>query len=191
MIERRVARTGSEFPFWTLVFALAASARYGWFGPEFEAQVGLPAIDLDGASPPARTLSLIGQYGAAGRQSYLVFLSLDCLVPVVGSVLLLRLYYATTRQWAWTKLQSRTLVAIGVLPAIADLVENTLYALLAVLYPRHATLLADVAYALTLLELASAAFALLTLVLLGSLWLHAEVQRRRFDYATREKAPSR
>jgi len=184
MLERRAAKAGSEIPFWGLVFGVVASASFGWFAPQFEARVGQPAVDLDGASLPARTLSLIASYGAAGRKGYLVFLSLDCLVPVAGSLLLLRLYYATTRRWAWTKLQSRTLVAIGVLPALADLIENTLYALLAVLYPRHAVLFAELAYAATLLKLASASLSLLTLLLLVGLWLRAHATRRRLAAAT-------
>jgi hypothetical protein len=191
MLERRAAPIGREVPFWTLVFAVVASAIFGWLAPDFEARVGQPAVDLDSASAPARTLALIAGYGVAGRQAYLVFLSLNCLLPVAGSLLLLRLYYATTRGWAWTRLQSRTLVAIGVLPALADLIENTLYALLAVLYPRHATLLAEVAYAATLLKLASASLALLTLLLLVSLWLRRYTLDRRFADSERAKATSR
>jgi len=191
MLERRAAPIGSEIPFWALVFAVVASAVFGWFAPEFEARVGQPAVDLDSASAPARTLALIASYGVAGRQAYLVFLSLDCLVPVAGSLLLLRLYYATTRGWAWTPLQSRVLVAIGVLPALADLIENTLYALLAALFPRHAAQLAQLAYAATLLKLASASLAILTLLLLVGLWLRAYAVRRRFADSERSKATSR
>jgi predicted lysophospholipase L1 biosynthesis ABC-type transport system permease subunit len=152
--------------------------------------VGLPPIDLDGASAPARTLALLEGYGASGRQAYLVFLSLDCLVPVAASLLMLRLYYAATRAWAWTTLQSRVLVAIGVLPAVADLGENTLYALLAAEYPRHATVLSELAYKVTLLKLASGALALATLLLLTAAWLRTSFRRRRLDDA-RSKVASR
>jgi hypothetical protein len=179
MLERRVAPHVSEIPFWTLVFVVLASTILGWYAPSFEAHVGLPAVDVDGASSPARTLALIAGYGSHGRQAYLVFLSLDCLLPVAASLLLLRLYYATTRAWAWTKLQRRSLVAIGTLPAIFDLIENTLYALLAAQYPSYARPLAEVAYAATVLKLASGALALLTLAVLGALWLRRRVYERR------------
>lgn len=186
----RAARSGAEVPFWALVFVVVASGVFGWFAPQFEARVGLPPIDLDGASAPARTLALLDGYGASGRQAYLVFLSLDCLVPVAASLLMLRLYYAATRAWAWTKLQSRALVAIGVLPAVADLGENTLYALLAAEYPRHATLLSELAYKVTVLKLASGALALATLLLLTAAWLREGWLRRRIEEA-RSKVVSR
>lgn len=178
MLERRAVPHVSEIPFWTLVFTVVASAVLGWLAPQFEAHVGLPAVDVDGASVPDRTLALMAGYGAPGRQAYLVFLSLDCLLPVAGSLLLLRLYYGATRAWAWTKLQSRCLVAIGALPAVSDLVENTLYALLAAQYPRNARMLAQLAYGATVLKLVSAAVALLTLVVVGASWFVSRSRRR-------------
>lgn len=163
MRVRRGASSASEVSFRACVFALVALAVYGWYAPAFEERVGLPVIDADGASPPVRTLSLVARYGHAGRQDYLAFLSLDCLLPVAGSLVLLALYAAVTQQWTLSMRARRSLVVMGTLPALADLVENTLYALLAALYPRHAEPLAQLAYAATLVKLAASGLSLLLL----------------------------
>lgn len=170
----RVARTASpasEVAFWAVVFALVSGAVLGWYAPAFEAEVGLPVIDVDGASRPERTLDLIARYGHTGRHDYLAFLSLDCLLPVAGSLLLLALYDAATRSWALPRMARRTLVMVGALPAIADLLENTLYALLAALYPRYAATLAEAAYVATLAKLATGTVSMLVLCVLTLLWL--------------------
>lgn len=154
------------------MFALAAVAVLGWLGPGFEHEVGLPAIDLDDAAgSPARTLELMARYGPLGRRDYLVFLSLDCLLPVTGSLLLLAVFEAAARALALGLAARRALVVAGALPALCDLGENTLYALLAALYPRHALGLAQLAYAATLLKLASTLCATALLGLLGARWL--------------------
>ena len=53
--------------------------------------------------------------------------------------------------------------------------ENTLYALLATLYPRHATVLAQLAYAATVLKLASVLGATVLLGLVTTRWLRLRV----------------
>jgi len=170
MRERRTATPSSEVAFWALVCALFVAVVHGFCAPAFEHDVGLPVIDLDGASSPERTLALMAQYGPAGRQRYLAFLSLDCLLPVAGSLLLLALYEAVTRGARLAHVVRRSLVTIGVLPAVADLVENTLYALLAACYPRHAEPLAALAYGATLVKLASGSVSVLLLALLLGRW---------------------
>jgi len=167
----RSASPTSEIAFWAVVFALVSGAVLGLYAPAFEAQVGLPVVDVDGASRPERTLALMARYGHAGRSDYLAFLSLDCLLPVAGSLLLLALYDATTRSWRLPRLARRTLVMVGALPALADLLENTLYALLAALYPRHAEPLAQLAYLATLAKLATGSVSMLVLGVLAAVWL--------------------
>ena len=160
-----------ELVFRALSFGVIALAVFGWYGPRFQREVGLPAIDMDGAASPEHTLALMASYGPLGRRGYLVFLSLECLLPVAASLLLLALYDVTTRSLSPTRRSRALLVLVGALPAVCDLIENTLYALLATSYPHHATELAQLAYFATLLKLASAAVALCVLLALCFGWV--------------------
>jgi len=160
MLAVRGAPGRPELVFRALTFGVVALAVFGWYGPRFQREVGLPAIDMDGVASPEHTLALMASYGPLGRRDYLVFLSLDCLFPVAASLLLLALYDVTTRALAPGSRARATLVLVGALPAVCDLVENTLYALLATLYPRHAGPLAQLAYVATLLKVATALVAL-------------------------------
>lgn len=166
----------TEVRFWALIFAVLTGAVYGWYAPEFEAHVGVPVISCDGTVGPAETLGVMAAYGSAGRRAYVAFLSLACLLPVAGSLLLLRLYEAVADPLQWRQRALRRLVLVAVLPALCDLVENTLHALMAMLYPQAGTLLASLAYGVTVAKLLSFAGALLTLAVLASMWL-----RRRVD----------
>ena len=89
----RPGRTGSAgVLFWTLVFACVSALVFGWYAPSFQAEHGLPILDLDGVLEPARALALLDAYGEAGRHDYRVFLSLDCMFPVVASLLVIAMY---------------------------------------------------------------------------------------------------
>ena len=167
MLLARGATGRPELVFRAVSFGVIALAVFGWSGPRFQRDVGLPTIDMDGAASPEHTLRLMASYGPLGRRDYLVFLSLDCLVPVAASLLLLALYDVTTRALAPGRRARALLVLVGALPAVCDLVENTLYALLATSYPRHARELAQLAYGATLLKLATTAVALCVLGALG------------------------
>ena len=171
MLAARGATGRPELVFRALSFGVIALAVFGWYGPRFQREVGLPAIDMDGAASPEHTLALMQSYGPHGRRDYLVFLSLDCLVPVAASLLLIALYDATTRRLSPGRRARALLVLVGALPAVCDLVENTLYALLATSYPHHAGELAQLAYVATLLKLGSAAVALSVLVVASFNWL--------------------
>lgn len=170
----------SEVALRAAMFLVVAVAVFGWLGPQFEREVGLPAIDVDGGvGSPAHTLALMAQYGPLGRRDYLVFLSLDCLLPVTGSLLLLALLDGLARAQSLRRAARRRLALVGALPAVCDLIENTLYALLATLYPRQASVLAQLAYAATVLKLATALGALLLLGLLAARWLRTRLDAQQ------------
>jgi hypothetical protein len=161
----------SELLFWGAVLTVLACAIHGWYAHEFEARVGLPVIEGDGALHPKQIVERIAAYGNTGRRAYVAFLSLACLLPVAGSLLMLRLYEALVDPSSHARM-ARRLSLFAVLPAVCALTENTLHALLAM---TGAAWLATLAYAATVAKLLSFAAALLTLALVASSWLRRQV----------------
>ncbi|HEY6881336.1 MAG TPA: hypothetical protein VI299_25095 [Polyangiales bacterium] len=172
------SKPGHEVRFWSAILVALAVVIHGWYAPSFEARVGVPLLPSDASLHPAQLLERIAAYGAAGRRAYVAYLSLACLLSVAGSLLLQRLYEAMVDPRERSVSASRRLTLLAALPALCDLVENTLQALLATLYPSAAVALAWVAYVVTMLELGSVAVALLALAALAAGWLRRRVQAR-------------
>jgi hypothetical protein len=126
----------------------------------------------DGTVHPGQVLELIAAYGVAGRRAYVAFLSLACLVPVAGSLVMLRLYETLSEP----RKPLRRLTLVAALPAVCALLENTLLALLAMTYPAGGLALATLAYAATVAKALACAGAVLALAVVASGWL-----RRRVD----------
>jgi hypothetical protein len=146
----RPGRTGSAgVLFWTLLFACASALVFGWYVPAFQAKHGLPIIDVDGVLEPAHTLALLDAYGEAGRHDYLVFLSLDCMFPVVASLLVIAMYRPLLLGLRKGARFRRQVMLVPGLTAVCDLVENTLEALAAIFHPRWSEPLVELAYAAT------------------------------------------
>lgn len=172
------SKPGREVRFWAAILIALAVAIHGWYAPEFEARVGSPVLPGDGSLHPAQMLARIAAYGSAGRRAYVAYLSLACLLSVVGSLLLQRLYEAMVDPRQRSVAASRRLTLLAALPALGDLLESTLHALLATIYPSAAVVLVRVAYAVTVLKLVSVAVALLTLAVLAASWLRRRVEVR-------------
>lgn len=170
--SRRGVDAGAEARFWGMLLAVLSVGIYGWYAGEFEARFGLSVLPGDGSIPPREVLERVEAYGLAGRRAFLAFLSLACLVPVAGSLVLLRLYEVL--DVSPRRRSGRTWVAV--LPAVAALLENTLHALLVVTYPTAGMVWATLAYAACALKVLACAGAALMLALLASSWL-----RRRVD----------
>jgi hypothetical protein len=182
MVVRR-GRTGSAgVVFWTIVFACVSALVFAWYVPAFEARHGLPIIDLDGELSPARTLALLSAYGEAGRHDYLVFLSLDCMFPVVASLLVIAAYrplFARLRVGARLRHQATLVPGVA---AVCDLVENTLEALAAIFHPRWSELLVELACAATVAKY------LMLVATFGLLGLLVALSVRRQIAASRSRA---
>lgn len=166
------AGTGAEARFWALLLLVLALAIHGWYAGELEARIGHALVPGDGTVHPRELLVRLAAYGSAGRQAYVAYLSLACLVPVAGSMAVLRLYQLLGEPDRYR----RTLTTVAVLPALCALVENTLCALLAITYPRAGSELATLAYGITVAKVLASAAAVLALAVLASVWL-----RRRVD----------
>lgn len=111
-------------------------------------------------------VQLVAAYGDAGRREYLAFLSLDCVFPVVASLFVIATYRPLLRRAGVAEGVARGVVAVPAAAAVLDLVENTFEALLALLYPREAHLLAALARAASLLELVLIAASAVLFILL-------------------------
>ncbi|HEX5657675.1 MAG TPA: hypothetical protein VFX59_10795 [Polyangiales bacterium] len=167
----RRAASGADARFWGLLLAVLSVAIYGWYAREFERHVGLAVISGDGTLHPRGMLERVAAYGVAGRRAYVAFLSLACLVPVTGSLVLLRLY-----ETLGEPRYRRVLTLLAVLPALLALLENTLHALLAMLHPGGGLWLATLAYVVTVAKALACAGAALALAVVASGWV-----RRRVD----------
>ncbi len=169
--KRRRPEPGGEARFWGLLLVVLSVVIHGWYAREFEVRVGLPVVPGDGALHPRDILERMAAYGSAGRQSYVAFLSLACLVPVTASLVLARLY-----ELLGDARYRRPLAIIAALPALSGLAENTLLALLAMTYPSADLYLASLAYAFTALKVVAWAAAGLALAVLASAWLRRRVE---------------
>jgi hypothetical protein len=106
-----------------------------------------------------------------------VFLTLDCLLPVAASLMLIAIFRALSRDLNIRA--QRRLVLFAALPAICDLVENTLHALMTVLFPRFQEPFARLAWCATAGKyVSSLAMAVILLVLI---WLRVTARRARFS----------
>ncbi|MET0283389.1 MAG: hypothetical protein ABW352_02925 [Polyangiales bacterium] len=167
----RRTRSGGDARFWGLLLVGLCVAIYGWHAQQFAQHVGQPVIPGDGTVHPGEVLERIAAYGVAGRQAYVAFLSLACLVPVAGSLVMLRLYETLGEP----RKHRRRLGLAAALPAVCALSENTLLALLAMTYPSGGLALATLAYAMTVAKLLACAAALLALAVVASGWLRRQV----------------
>jgi hypothetical protein len=168
----RQGRTGSAgVLFWLVLFACVSALVFGWYAPAFEARHGFPIADLDGALDPARTLALFDAYGEAGRHDYLVFLSLDCMFPVVASLLVIAVFRPLLVALRKGPRLRRQLMFVPGITAVCDLVENTLEALAAILHPRWSGPLVELAAAATVAKFLMLAVTASLLVLLVTLAL--------------------
>jgi hypothetical protein len=180
----RQGRTGSAgVVFWTVVFACVSALVFGWYAPMFEARHGLPI--LDGELHPARALALLEAYGEAGRHDYLVFLSLDCIFPVVASLLVIALFRPLVLGLRRSARMRRQIMLVPGLTAVCDLVENTLEALAAIFHPRWSGPLLELASAATLAKFLMLAISACLLVGLGLLALNRARAATRRQIATK------
>jgi hypothetical protein len=172
----RPGRTGSAgVLFWTVVFACVSALVFGWYAPAFEAEHGVPIVDVDGALEPSRTLALLDAYGEAGRHDYLVFLSLDCVFPVVASLLVIALYRPLLLGLRKGARIRRQVMLVPGLTAVCDLVENTLQALAAIFHPRWSRPLVELACVATVAKFLMIAVTASLLVLLVTLSVRRQI----------------
>jgi hypothetical protein len=138
--------------FWAVVFALISLLLFGLFVPRFSAQHGQPILDLEIAHTPERALRLLELYGARGRHDFLVFLSLDCLFPVAGAMFVIAILRSVLTYLGVSPRHARLGVLFAAFPAVCDLTENALEALMVVSFPRFSGHLSQLAWLATQLK---------------------------------------
>ena len=155
--------------FWAAVFALVSVLLFGLVVPSFNARHGHPIVDLEIDHSPARAVRLIEAYGVSGRHDFLVFLSLDCLFPVAGAMFLIAILRRVLSYLGVSQKHARVAVLFAAVPAVCDLIENTLEASLVVSFPRFSELLAQLAWLATQFKVTTlAATYLLVLAVLAA-----------------------
>lgn len=135
--------------FWTVVFAVISLLLFGVVVPSFGAQHGQPILDLEIDHSAERSLRLLEAYGARGRHDFLVFLSLDCLFPVAGAMFLIAILRRVLAYLGVSSRRARIAVLFAAVPAVSDLTENALEALLVVSFPRFSVQLSQLAWLAT------------------------------------------
>ncbi len=130
-------------------FASISALAFGWYAPMFAAQYGLPVIDDVVLHSREQTLHWMSEYTPAARHSYLVFLLLDCIFPVAGSLFTITVARVALTSFDRERSVLRFMLLLPALAALADLLENVCHAALTLLYPEHAEWLASLAWALT------------------------------------------
>ncbi len=154
--------------FWAVIFAIISLLLFGWVVPAFGAKHAQPVLDLEIAHSAQRSIDLLEAYGAIGRHDFLVFLSLDCLFPVASAMFLIAILRRVLAYLAISPAHSRLAVLFAAVPAVCDLTENALEALLVVSFPRFANPLSQLAWFATQLKVTTlTATYLLVLALLA------------------------
>lgn len=137
---------GRNIPLFLGLYFMMVVLVMNWGGEQIVKKAGksLDPLDLHLSYTPAQAYSLLGEYGAEGREFYALFeMTADVVYPIIYTLLLCTLIGHAWKIFIEQNLRLATFIFVPFLVLLADYAENTCIVILLKNYPTQMDTLAS------------------------------------------------